>query len=108
MLNPSTELSLLSLRASPAQPNGRLTNEGARKSAEEFETMFLSQMLNTMTEGVGEESEFSGGSSESTWRSFFNQAAAEQMIAKGGIGLAPRLMADIIAMQASASQSGAE
>ena len=103
MLAPSNDLSLISLRSANADAPA---TGNAAKSARDFEAMFITQMLNTMNDGSSEESEFTGGSSEDTWRSFFNQAAAEEMADKGGFDLAPRLMADIIALQAAQSTTG--
>jgi flagellar protein FlgJ len=70
-----------------------------RKTAEDFEASFLSQMLKPMFEGLSTDGEFNGGEAEGTWRSFMIDAMAKQAVKAGGIGLADTVMAQMIKMQ---------
>ncbi|CAN5401618.1 hypothetical protein BH09PSE1_BH09PSE1_10770 [soil metagenome] len=70
-----------------------------RKTAEDFETSFLSQMLKPMFEGLSTDGDFNGGEAEGTWRSFMIDAMAKQTVKAGGIGLADTVVAQMIKMQ---------
>ena len=73
--------------------------EQMRKTAEEFEASFLSQMFKPMFEGLETDGAFGGGSSEATWRSFLLDAMAKQTVKAGGIGLADTVMSEMLKMQ---------
>ena len=68
------------------------------KVSRDFEASFLSVMLGEMTAGV-KAGDFGGGQGEDTFRSFMNDAMAKSMTARGGIGLAPRLQAEMLHLQ---------
>lgn len=70
-----------------------------RKTAEDFETSFLSQMLKPMFEGLSTDGEFNGGQAEGTWRSFMIDAMAKQAVKAGGIGLTGTVMSEMLKMQ---------
>ncbi|MCT4557791.1 MAG: rod-binding protein [Pelagimonas sp.] len=58
-----------------------------RDAAQKLEATFLAEMFKAA--GLGETPEgFGGGAGEEHFASFMRQAQAEQMAAKGGIGLA--------------------
>lgn len=78
----------------PAQDLAR-----ARKTAEEFESVFLNTMLAEMFSGVPTDGPFGGGQAEQTYRSLLIEEYANQMAASGGIGLADHVLRDIIALQ---------
>ncbi len=72
-----------------AQPGGvRLAeNPSARQAADRLEASFLAEMLKSA--GFGEQqNSFSGSAGEDQFASFQRQAMAEQMVKRGGIGLA--------------------
>jgi Rod binding domain-containing protein len=77
--------------------------EQMRKTAEEFEASFLSQMFKPMFEGLETDGAFGGGSSEATWRSFLLDAMAKQTVKAGGIGLADTVMSEMLKMQEQAA-----
>ena len=64
----------------------------------DYESSFLSDMLGQMTSGV-QTSGFGGGAGEDAFKSFMNEALAKGMAARGGIGLAPRLQAEMLRLQ---------
>ena len=70
-----------------------------KKTAEDFETSFLSQMLKPMFEGLSTDGEFNGGEAEGTWRSFMIDAMAKQAVKSGGIGLTNVVMTEMLKMQ---------
>lgn len=73
--------------------------EAARKTAEKFEAVFLGQMTQLMMESVEVGDQFSGGHGEAMFRGVLAEKLGTAMAAKGGIGLAPAVMAQIIKMQ---------
>ena len=74
-----------------------------RETAEAFEASFLSQMLKPMFEGLSTDGPFGGGEAESTWRGFLVEAMAKQTVKAGGIGLADRVMSEMLKMQEQAT-----
>lgn len=71
----------------------------ARKTAEEFESVFLNTMLSEMFSGISTDGPFGGGQAEETYRSLLVEEYAKEMAAAGGIGLADHVLRDIIALQ---------
>jgi len=71
----------------------------AKDTAEKFEAVFLGQMTQLMMESVETGDEFSGGHGEQMFRGVLAEKLGTAMAAKGGIGLAPAVMAQIIKLQ---------
>jgi flagellar protein FlgJ len=70
-----------------------------RKTAEDFEASFVSEMLKPMFEGLSTDGPFGGGEAEGTWRSFMIDAMAKQTVKAGGIGLTNVVMSEMLKMQ---------
>lgn len=71
-----------------------VTDEAIRKVALEFEAIFLAEMLKHS--GVGQPQEaFGGGAGEAAFSGMLTQEYANQLAAKGGLGLADRIAADL-------------
>ena len=73
--------------------------ERMRETAEAFEASFLSEMLKPLFAGLSTEAPFGGGDAEATWRSFMVDAMAKQTAKAGGVGLADRVLGEMIRMQ---------
>jgi peptidoglycan hydrolase FlgJ len=71
----------------------------ARATAEEFESFFLSQMIEQMFSQVGEENPFGGGPGERAFTGLLHQEYANVMAQAGGLGLADRLTSEILRYQ---------
>jgi len=71
----------------------------ARKIAEDFEAVFLSQMLQPMFENLGAEEPFGGGSAEDMWRSMQVEEYGKAITKAGGIGVADAVYREIIKLQ---------
>lgn len=82
----------------PASPAGGSTAR-MRETAEAFEASFLAEMLKPMFAGLSTEAPFGGGDAEATWRSFMVEAMAKQTVKAGGIGMADRVLGEMIRMQ---------
>lgn len=59
-----------------------------KKTSQDFEAMFLGQMLEPMFAGLKTDAPFGGGNAEETWRSFLVQEYAKSVARAGGIGVA--------------------
>ena len=69
------------------------------KTADNFETSFLSNMLGQMFEGVSTDGPFGGGQGEGAFRSFLMDAFAQQITKSGGIGVAASVQKEMLKMQ---------
>ena len=69
-----------------------------RASAEEFEAVFLAQLIEHMM-GDSTENSFSGGPGEGAFNSMLNEEYAKVMAHAGGIGLADSLAREMLAQQ---------
>ena len=90
----------------PAGPPGgaaalanRAGPESLRRAARELETVFLTQMLEHMSAGVGADGPFGGGNAERLWRSSLNEHYAKSMAGRGGIGIADAIYRDLLRWQ---------
>ena len=87
----------------PTAPSPSAATPRMRQTAQDFEAAFLAQMLKPMFEGLSTDGPFGGGQGEETWRSFMIDAMAKQTVRAGGIGLADRVMSEMIRMQEQAA-----
>ena len=78
---------------------GASSEAEAREIAEEFESFFLSQILEQMFSGVGEDSAFGGGAGENAFRGILNEEYAKVMARAGGLGLSDALTTEILRYQ---------
>lgn len=68
-------------------------------AAREFESIFLAQVLNSMTSGLGENTGFDGGHAETQWRGLMNEHLAKNIAAGGGVGIAQSVTRELIRAQ---------
>ena len=81
----------------PSRPRGQ-TPEQIRASAEEFESVFLAQVIEQMM-GESTQSNFGGGPGEKAFSSMLNEEYAKVIAKAGGIGLADALAREMLALQ---------
>lgn len=95
------ELSALNLQAGTSGPDFSSVNsrEAAKKVAEEFESMFIAQMLAPMFESLDTDGPFGGGSAERAFRPMLIEEYAKQMSAQGGIGISDQVYTEILRLQ---------
>jgi peptidoglycan hydrolase FlgJ len=77
------------------------SREAIRASAEEFEAMFLGQLLAPLFQGVGPDPKaaFGGGAGEDAFRPFLIQEYGKLITARGGIGIADSVERELLKMQ---------
>jgi Rod binding domain-containing protein len=71
----------------------------AKKLAQQFEGVFVSQMLGEMFEGISTDGPFGGGEGEGMFRSLMIDEYGKQIAAQGGIGLAPAITRELLKTQ---------
>lgn len=100
--------------STPAAPAPRLpsikaaaaagSDAAARKTARDFEAVFIGQMAGMMMETAQPEGDFSGGHGEEMFRGVLAEKLGTAIAARGGIGLAPAVLAQIIRLQGGQAQ----
>jgi len=91
-------------RMSPLSPSGQAAaaeraDPAAAKAAHQFEAVFIGQMTKIMMETVQSDGPFSGGHGEEMFRGMLGEQLGTVISARGGIGLAPAVMDQIIKLQ---------
>ena len=74
-----------------------------RYAAEEFESVFLTQMMGHMFAGVETNGLFGGGQSEEMFRSLMINEYGRLMSQSGGIGIADAVMTEMLEIQERSS-----
>ena len=71
-----------------------------QKAAEDFESVFISEMLKPMMESVEIDENFGGGKGEEVFRGMMIQEIGKSIAKQGGFGIADQVRAHLIKMQA--------
>ena len=88
--------------AMPAKLGKSANLEAVRKAATDFETVFVSQMLGHMFDGVKTYPLFGGGHGEEMFRSMMTDEYAKQIVNRGGFGISGAVMKTMLAEQEKA------
>ncbi|TNE66541.1 MAG: hypothetical protein EP335_03465 [Alphaproteobacteria bacterium] len=86
-------------RAGIENPTVAANHKKAREAAEQFEAVFLSQMLAPMFSTVETDSMMGGGPGEEVFRSMMVEEVGKQVARRGGIGIADQVYREILKMQ---------
>lgn len=70
-----------------------------RETAEDFEAVFLAQMMKPMFEGIETDGPFGGGQAEHMYRDLMVEEYGKSIAKSGGIGIADAVMREMIKMQ---------
>lgn len=71
----------------------------ANKAAKSFESVFISEFLGQMFEGIPTDGPFGGGPGESMFRSLMLDQYSKQLESQGGFGLAAPVARQLIKLQ---------
>ncbi len=82
-----------------ARLQGPLADDQVRHAAEEFEAVFISQMLAPMFEGLETDELFGGGPGEDIYRSILVEEYGKAIARSGGIGIADAVQREILRLQ---------
>ena len=78
----------------------KVTAEQIEHTAQEFEAMFLSEMMSHMMDGViDSDGPMGGGHAEDIYRSFLNDEYAKIMSRSGGVGVADMVKREMLKLQ---------
>jgi len=80
-----------------------LDPKDVKRTADDFETLFLEQMFNHMFSTIGVDKTTGGGQGEETVRSLLVNAYAKNVVKAGGVGLSSSIARDILKIQEQAN-----
>lgn len=83
----------------PGVPVAPAADGKEAKTAKAFEAVFLGQMMQLMMGTVASDGPFSGGHGEEMFRGILAERLGGVIADHGGIGLAPRVLDEIIKLQ---------
>jgi len=103
-LNNNTSFAAQALASVPSARNlpsmdQAKTIDQVRKVAEDFEAVFLSQMLKPMFANLGAEKPFGGGAAEEMWRGMQIDEYGKAISKAGGVGIAGAVFREILKAQ---------
>lgn len=107
MMDATHAADLAALRiAQPRMPGVGATADraAARAAAENFEAVFVGQMVSHMFAGIKEDAVFGGGQAGDMYRSMMNDEYGRAIARSGGIGVADQVMRHILKMQEGTSR----
>ncbi len=78
---------------------GAVDPEKLKASAENFESFFLTSMMEQMFAGIETDGPFGGGEGESVFRSMLNQEYGKAIASSGGVGIADMVYRQMLALQ---------
>jgi len=76
-----------------------------KKTGQDFEAMFLSQMLGHMFAGIKSDGMFGGGQAEEMYRSLMVDEYGKAIVKSGGIGVADQVVRSVMLQFQEASQN---
>ncbi|MCC6598368.1 MAG: rod-binding protein [Alphaproteobacteria bacterium] len=85
-------------KALSAQKDKAKLNE----AAQEFEAVFIAEMMKPMFEGISTDGEFGGGKGEEVFRSLLIQEYGKIISQSGGMGFSDQIREEMIRMQEQA------
>ncbi len=81
-----------------------MAGEEVRRAAEEFEAVFIAQMMAPMFQGLETDELFGGGPAEDIYRSVLVEEYGKSIARAGGIGLSDAIQREILRLQEVAQQ----
>ena len=92
-------INALNVSSAAAKPLPKVDAKN-KETAQKFESVFLGQMTQLMLESVQQDSgDFHGGAGEEMFRGVLAEKLGTEMAKRGGIGLAPQVLDQIIKLQ---------
>lgn len=74
-----------------------------KKTAQDFESFFLTQVFEFMSSGIKSDGPMSGGQAEAKWRSFLNDQYGREMAKTRTVGIADMVYDQMLKMQEAQS-----
>jgi len=99
-MDATAQTALLATQSAPIKaPTATNNAAAAGKSAKEFESVFISQFLGTMFQGIPTDGPFGGGQGEEMFRSLMVNEYAKSVENRGGFGLASAVTRQLLRHQ---------
>ncbi|MEQ8504075.1 MAG: rod-binding protein [Rhodospirillales bacterium] len=106
-MNGGVDTTLVGLQTAPqaqvgalaGKAKGAMTTARMRKVAQDFEAVFISEMIRPMFENIEAEKPFGGGPAEDIWRNLQIDEYGKAISKSGGVGIADAVMDQLIRMQ---------
>ena len=86
-------------RADVGAPAASSARKSTAQAAQQFEAVFLAQMIQMASEGLESEGPFSGGHGEDMFRSILAENLGREMARTGGVGLSAAVSRTLTQMQ---------
>ncbi|WP_321391705.1 rod-binding protein [Emcibacter sp.] len=83
----------------PVEAPKTAAQKAARATAEEFEAVFLADILKNMSVGLDTDGPFGGGHAEEMYKGLLNEQIANSISRNGGIGLSDAVYREILKTQ---------
>jgi peptidoglycan hydrolase FlgJ len=80
-------------------PHAAADEAAAKKAGSQFESVFISEFLGSMFEGISTDGPFGGGEGEAMFRSLMLDEYGKQIESRGGFGLAAAVTKQLLAAQ---------
>ena len=87
-----------------SQLQAPMAGEEIRRVAEEFEGVFIAQMMAPMFEGLETDELFGGGPGEDIYRSVLIEEYGKSIARAGGIGLSDAIQRELLRLQEASQQ----
>lgn len=97
-----TQQSVSAKAAGKVKAAGNIDIKKAEQAAQEFEAVFIAEMLKPMFEGIKHDGAFGGGKGEEIFHGMMVQEYGKMLSQTGGIGIADEVKATMIRMQQEA------
>ena len=81
------------------RPGAKANPEALKAAAQDFESFFLTSMMEQMFAGIETDGMFGGGQGESVFRSLLNQEYGKAIASSGGVGIADMVYRQMLALQ---------
>jgi Rod binding domain-containing protein len=95
-----TTVALNTLRgAVPTAPSRIVDPTAAKKAAQQFESVFITQFVGQMFDGISTDGPFGGGQGEEMFRSLLMDEYGKQIAAQGGFGLSDAVTRQLLKNQ---------
>jgi flagellar protein FlgJ len=91
--------SMPSPTATAPKPSKAMGEAAAHKTANEFESYFLSQFVDRMFQGIPKDSLTGEGKGEDIFRSMLSQEYGKSLSGRGGVGIADQVYREIMKTQ---------
>jgi Rod binding domain-containing protein len=94
-----TNLQAISTQQSATIDKAKIAQARADKAAQDFEAVYISEMLKPMIETVEVDENFGGGKGEEVFRGLLVQELGKSIAKQGGLGLAEHVRSELLKLQ---------